>query len=232
MQRTGGQVESWGRWDVDGHRTAYAADSEYGAYIEVLKYLSPSPRLNVATRDVFPDDDSTEQPGTLLDVIRSQWDDQFTGFTVGKLPQVWRDERRLYELQLPWDGWLVDIEHSDTLTALNARIAQVLPPDSGDSRDVVDALTRGHLTGESRRITTTVAAYIHAVVLQDGSLPHGIAFGSKHGQDLGCLAAWLRKMDDGHPTNLEPTKLTGTFTIDLDNETFKRAADQVGLQAF
>lgn len=42
--------------------------------------------------------------------------------------------------------------------------------------------------------------------LEDGSLPHGVKYPSKHGADWSCWATWLREVDDGKDIAAEPTK--------------------------
>jgi len=46
------------------------------------------------------------------------------------------------------------------------------------------------LRGEDRRITTTVARWAQGLHLDDGTLPLGITYGSKHGTGR-CWAYWL-----------------------------------------
>ncbi len=59
-------------------------------------------------------DDVDEQAGTVLEAIAGEWE--------GRLPpdqiaRQWRDERTIFELQLPSDGWFIDIQHGDTLAS-------------------------------------------------------------------------------------------------------------------
>jgi hypothetical protein len=51
-------VGDWGRWDVAGHRTVYAASPRRYAYQEVLAYLTPARSLQqTGMNEVFDDVD-------------------------------------------------------------------------------------------------------------------------------------------------------------------------------
>jgi hypothetical protein len=70
--------------------------------------------------------------------------------------------------------------------------------------------------------------------LDDGSLPHGVCYGSKHGDDLKCWAIWLRAMDDGKPESSEPTRAGQGFSIEKceRNEPLRTIARLFGLTVF
>lgn len=123
---------------------------------------------------------------------------------------------------------MIDIEHQDSLDALNRALAQVL------AKVGLSRLTRGHLLGEERRLTVLAASWIHSRILDDGSLPHGINFSSKHGSNGACWAIWLRRIDDGHEASKEPTKNVGTQAIQCadQNPDLKAAAAAFGLTIY
>jgi hypothetical protein len=92
----------------------------------------------------------------------------------------------------------------------------------------------GDLRGENRHLTTAVAAWIHSRVLDDGSLPHGIVYGSKHGTDYKCWAIWLRNVDDDRDASTEPTKAGAGKEIELPrhNPPLAAVAKHFGLRIF
>lgn len=53
-------------------------------------------------------------------------------------------------------------------------------------------------------MSTRIAAWIRNQVLEDGSRPLGIEFGSKHGGGR-CWAYWMRRSDDGLGDDLAST---------------------------
>jgi len=197
MRPTEGDRTAWGRYDVPGHRTIYGGAPAAAAYAEALANqrlpLGVIPKLS----DLFDDTDAHD-PRTVLDALNTEWEEMFRMGT-GKLVAGWRDARLEYTLTLPDEGWLIDIEAPESIEA----IGQALGPKLSNLG--VQHLTTGHLRGENRDITTAIAAWIHNQTLADGSLPHGINFGSKHGNDLFCYAVWLRRVDDGKNLVSEPT---------------------------
>lgn len=198
----GGRM-TWSRFDVPGHRTIYAGSSRQAAYAEALAALRSSPSL-METRlsDVFSDEQITAAPNrTFREAVEKEWQDQHFGMTPQKLARAWRDARREYQLTLPKDGWFVDGEAIETVTVVRNEL--------GEQLSVIDPsitdFTRAHLLGENREITTMVSHWIHPLVLDDGSLPHGIKYGSKYGSNRYCYAIWLRALDDGKDLASEPT---------------------------
>lgn len=221
-------VGDWGRWDVLGGRTIYAVDTPEIAYREVLAYVTPSDGVrDTKLSSVFEDSMAQDDPRTLLAAITQEWE-VVCRFEPLKIPRAWRDQRQLYVLAAPQTGWMVDIEHQDSLDALNRGLAQMLAK-AGLSR-----LTRGHLLGEERRLTVLAASWVHDRVLDDGSLPHGINFSSKHGSNGACWAIWLRRVDDGHEATKEPTKHVSTWQIKApdQNPALKAAAEAFGLTVY
>jgi hypothetical protein len=217
-------VGEWGRWDAAAHRTIYTARPKRYAFQEVLAYLAPAPTLDETHMDeVF--DDVDEQAGSVLAAIARDW--------AGKMPprhvaRQWRDERTMYELQLPAVGWFIDIGHGDSLAALNSSdgpVADLLAP--------TRLLTQQDLVGTDRALTCEIATRLHGMVLDDGWLAHGIYFQSKWGADGECWAVWLRATDDGTPA-AEPTLELGSAPIRSPGQDpeLKAAADALRLCVF
>ena len=131
-------------------------------------------------------------------------------------------------MTLPDDGWVVDIEASSSLAAINANIRSEL----GDLG--VEHLTLGDLRGEQRPVTTAIVGWILFQVLDDGSLPHGIVYGSKHGTDYKCWAIWLRQVDDAKDATSEPTKASDGIEIrhPRHNRPLAKVAQHFGLMVY
>ncbi|MCU6480183.1 hypothetical protein [Arthrobacter sp. A2-55] len=125
-----------------------------------------------------------------LDAIAKDWKDQgFYG--TGHLPPEWANKRSIYRLQVTGPGWWVDVEHPDSIAAIRNALGPILHAETG-----LDHLDTGILRGGSRDVTTRIASWVRASTLDDGSLPLGLRYGSKHGG--GCSwAYWLRRRDDG-----------------------------------
>lgn len=218
------KVEQWARWDVPAARTIYVARDEQTAYREVLAYVAPSVGVrNTRLSDVFTEDDEAD-PRSLLQAIAAEWENLWS-IEPRKIVSAWRDARRVYRLTLPADGWTVLVEHQDSIDALNRGLAQDL------SATGIARLTRSHLSGEDRNLTVAAAWWIRDQVLDDGSLPHGICFPSKHGSNGTCWAIWLRRVDDGADPSTEPTKMVDYQDIkDADhNPALKAASEALGL---
>lgn len=188
----------WGRWDTAGALTIYMGASPVGSYVETLAWAKPAELNTVGA--TFPDDgpDAT----SLMDQVALEWADR-GHLPPGSVPAAWREARRLYELTLPTNGWLVDLRVSASLAAMNksAELMSTLTPMLSGQE-----LILGDLSGRDRELTTRVAEWIHRRTLEDGQLPHGIVYSSKWGNDLPCFAIWLREMAAGAEEQAEPTK--------------------------
>lgn len=181
----------WNRWDTPG-RTLYGCSSEVGALMEVLGYIRPDPP-SIPLEDLF-DDVGAGDMATLAEQIALELP-AHGGMPYRSIPKAWRDARQLYELHLPVTGWFIDIADAGTIATVSATMPNLLA-----AHDIAD-LTLSELTASTaaaRRLTTAIATEIRArVVLDDGSLPHGIAYPSKKGTSLHNWALWMRRTDDG-----------------------------------
>ncbi|RCS77839.1 hypothetical protein CIK70_12265 [Brachybacterium alimentarium] len=91
-----------------------------------------------------------------------------------------------------------------------------------------EPLTLAHLTGDDRVLTTAIATALRdEVTLDDGTLPLGIRFLSKHGHPARgtgiCWAYWMRYVDRGLD---EPATITHQTGIRDDD------ADLIAVQAY
>lgn len=218
---------SWGRYDVAGHRTIYGGAPVAAAYAECLGYMRIDAGLNVKLSDLFDDTDYTGDPGSVLDTITSEWD-SICHMPPKRVVKGWREARGEYLLSLPASGWVIDIEHPQSIAAIRTALWSEL-----GALDVPQ-LTTEDLRGKRRVVTTTIAEWIHAQVLDDGSLPHGIKFGSKHGSGWDCWCVWLRALDDGKPVTSEPTRMINESEIRLpgQNPPLHAVAELFGLKIF
>lgn len=215
----------WNRYDVVDGRTIYAASSLEGAYGESLASFRPA--LDIPLSDLF--DDVGPGGGTLAAAVAADWANLIGP---GRLPASWRKERCQFELTLPADGWMVDVEHAESISSVTKGCGPQLAQQGLKSFNVAD------LRGPSRQVTTTVATWVRSQVLEDGSRPHGIQYGSKLGSNWLCWAVWLRVVDDGsdpaQDVLREPTKADSGSEIKPpgQNATLAAVARQLQLHLF
>lgn len=182
--------QDWGRWDTLG-ATYYVAGAPEIAYAEVLavfKLPNGAPDLLAEIADQFG---ITRDEAAAY--IAEDWgylEKDFQG--IGAIPSAWRTSRRLYEVQLQDHGWVVDMQHPDTIAALEAAGDGMLSRWLG--LQGIPALTLSTLTSENRTVTTEIADVLRGTTLDDGSTPAGVHFPSKHGMSW-CRALWLPPAD-------------------------------------
>lgn len=228
QQRDGiGDRSDWGRYDVAGGRTAYGASPREAAFGESLAAQRLKfTRIAPTWQDLF---DDAPPPGvtSLLQAVELEWADR-QYMPPGTVAAGWRHERLVYELRLPASGWFIDIERSESIAVVSQGLKSELAALG------LQTLTTGDLRGERRDVTTTIAGWLRGQVLDDGSLPHGIRFGSKHDSTWTCWAIWLRALDDGKPLSSEPT--TSDSGVEIkgweQNEELARVVRLFGLKCF
>lgn len=220
-ERSGTDVRTWSRWDTPG-RTVYGGSDEKCAFMEVLPYVSPAPPA-VGLTSIF-DDVNESDAATLVDQIAKEVP-AHGGMPFGSLPKGWRDDRRLYELVLPSEGWFIAITADESITAVNAACRPVLEK-WGVERLTLSELTRSDAMGKS--VTTGIATWIRdRITLFDGSRPHGITYPSKWGMSLVNWSVWLRRTDDG--VGPDPIGLRAVSDIGRHTPGFIEAAASNGL---
>lgn len=114
------------------------------------------------------------------------------------LPRAFRGGRTLYTLSFP-TGWWIDITATETMTALDELFPDPWPTENGQ---LDEPLMLSHLTGDDRVLTTAIAGALrNDITLDDGKLPLGSTFLSKHGHPSSgsgtCWAYWMRDVDSG-----------------------------------
>lgn len=211
-------VEAWSRYDTPG-QTIYACEDPVTAYMELLAPYRTD--VNRERRALQPIADAMRMDlDALWDQIVAEWDEAGT-MKASWLPRAFRDGRKLYTLRFP-DGWWIDITATDTIAALADLHARPWPTTEGPSDT---PLTLAHLTGDDRTLTTAIAGVLRErVTLDDGSLPMGIRFLSKHGHPRGgsgvCWAYWMRYADNGLP---EPVEVSVRSVIGEDDPDLRAA---------
>ncbi|MBI9115652.1 RES domain-containing protein [Sanguibacter sp. YZGR15] len=174
--------ESRGRFDTLG-RTVYFGDSPECCFAEVLQGFRMSREMQAADAQAAGQDVDQYLHDITADALSNDIDPPWA------VSGDWQASRSLLHIRMPLEGWWVQIDHPDTLNALNDALA-------ADLRTLgVGLLTSSIATSENRPATTLIAQHVRELTLEDGSLPLGISFRSKteYGR---CLAWWNRREDD------------------------------------
>lgn len=216
--RAEGDAATWNRFDSPG-ATLYVAAEQETAFAEVL---SPFKRQLGDDDPLQADADAVGMTREeFIEEVASQWREQdFQG--VGAIPGEWRLERDIFQLEIAGGGWLIDVEHPDSLAALERRLEPAL------ARLGVGSLTTAVLRGDDRRVTTLIGTALRRIVLDDDSVALGIEYGSKFGGGL-CRALWLPDEDDDWRLDLilfsgEPIRAT--------DEHMARACERFRIKVF
>jgi hypothetical protein len=210
--------QEWGRFDTLG-RTYYLAGTAECAYAEVLAPLrrgngTDDPLAPVAAALGLSLEETVE-------AIADEWDESdFPG--VGALPPTWFHLRRMYRTRIVDGGWLVDVEHPDTIAALqgpaDGQVARFL------ANQGIPMLTTAVLRSENRLVTTMLAELMRDAELDDGTNPRGVHFGSKHG-GAWCRAVWL-PYHEASPPGVE---IAAADDIDSNDPAMRAVARRLGL---
>nr|WP_161805522.1 RES domain-containing protein [Frigoribacterium sp. RIT-PI-h] len=208
----------WGRYDSGG-KTLYLAREAETAFAEVL---SPFKRQLASTDPL--EKDAAELGLTrsdFLEIVSAEWnEEQFMG--MGAVPQQWRVDRCIYQVNGEGDGWWIDVEHPDSLAVLEEQLEPVL------IRQGIKSLTTAVLRGENRIVTTAIGAHLRHLPVLGGSPARGLQFGSKHGGGW-CRAAWLPGPDDSWTADFIATS---GEPILVTNEHLARASERFRIKVF
>lgn len=178
--RDGQPPAKWNRFDLPGdHGTVYSATSRRGALAEVLASLKPrTSQILELAREAFGDVDEGDDP------ITCEWD-ELGHMKPGHIARVWRAERRLIQLHHrtpPAVGPYVHIERHESIAAMGESCAALLAGLGVEELDVSE------LRGNDRELTCSLAEWISAQYLDDGTVPIGIRYASRHSSDWECWA--------------------------------------------
>ncbi len=208
--------QGWSRWDVPGHRTIYAGAPAACSYAETLTDLRLRPSQNSLAGKKLSDffDLEPDQPDDWILAVLER--DRVDSMNTDAISCEWRHDRKLHTLSLPAGGWFVQLDTDASISALRL----------GYGLDI----TVADIYSEDRATTVRIAEIVHALVLDDGSLPHGILYRSKHGTNWNCWAIWLRALDDGHAESSEPTRRKIESAILANDPNLAEAATRLGLR--
>lgn len=209
---------SWSRFDTPGS-TIYLADDRRTAYAETLAQfrLSPEHRSAISFVAEFFEmswEQAREQVGDEMRVNGNTppW----------VLPDRWRQDHRLYLLEVQEPLRWIDLTAFETITALQDQLGGVLSIEAE-----VEWLTLEHIAGGSRDITTYLAEWIRLQVLDDGTFPAGVVAYSKHGGGT-CWAYWLRRHDTGDGT--DPVEVVDEEKITSTDSDLLEVLDRFGIE--
>ena len=225
-RETADDPAQWSRYDTVG-RTIYATDNQLTAYMELLApYRTIVGRERRALQPLA--DFMGVELDDLWDDIVSEWE-QAGNMKASWLPRSFREGRAMFTLEFP-TGWWIDITATETITALHELFENSWPTSDGA---VEKPLTVSDLTGEDRILTTAIAEMLREnVTLDDGTLPLGLEFMSKHGHPTGstgrCWAYWMRGPDSGLA---ETTQITNIAPILHDDPIFLAALKHCKIKA-
>ncbi|MCJ1698396.1 RES family NAD+ phosphorylase [Rathayibacter festucae] len=208
----------WGRYDSYG-RTLYLASDEETAFAEVLSVFKR--RLGAADpveKDAAALGLTREE---FLEIAAAEWQES-SCMGIGAVPRQWRTERRMFRVETAGSGTLIDVEHPDSIAAIEPRVEGVL------ARHGIRALTTAVLRGDDRIVTTAIALSLRRITVDDGSVPQGIHFGSKWGGGW-CRAVWLPGDEDEWSTDLR--SLSGEDILATD-EHLIRASERFRVRVF
>ena len=210
--------DEWSRYDVVLRQTVYLAETRECAYAEVLaSFKRPAGSDDPLAKDAEALGMSVEE---FIEEIAAEWAERdFMG--LGSVPAGWRHDRGMYVIELPSDGWWIDIEHPDSIAALEVHGGSTMRMHD------VTALTTAHLRGDNRSLTTTLAEYAYRAPLDDGTYPRGIHFGSKHGA-YWCKAV-LMEEGNNRPGDLLALSPEPILVTDSDLE---RVASRYRIRVF
>lgn len=220
--RSGSPDERWGRFDVPGVATLYGATHSRGAYVETLAVLAPA---EVDYADLFDD----VAPGQ--DPVAQDWSDMHH-MPPGSAAAQWRRDRQMCEMLLLRSGQYIDVMAGDTISTLRRHFEEWAPNQDPRYRRIDASL----LTGPDRMVTCAVAQWLIRQVLDDGSIPAGVRYVSRHGGELPCWAIWVDLEGTTNPDDVKPlverhiTEVNRT-PIEATDADFRWAATSLGVTA-
>jgi hypothetical protein len=206
-------VDRRGRWDTVG-RTVYFADSPQTAFAEVLAPLMLNrARLAVAAERAGYAGVEEYAAHVLGQAADNDVDRPWA------ISCRWQFVRSIYHVWMPTRGWWVQIDHADTLRAVQ-RAWRTVP-------GLPEQLWSGDLESADRAVTTLVAEHLRGLDLDDGSRPLGIWFRSRTLVGR-CYAWWDRRGDDGLPPGDDDPRLQRSTNVDVP--AMREMAERFGLR--
>lgn len=157
-----------GRWDdlAGTFRTVYAASTLLGCFLEVLAGFRPDPAVAAEYATITTTDE-----------------DSHPTIEMGTLPHAWLEQRRIARAQLT--GCFCAVTAAETIAALRPRFVA-----AAHTLHLHDFDAAALKAGQPRELTQAVASHLHATTTADG-----VAFASRHGDDLPMWAIFERAED-------------------------------------
>lgn len=206
---------SWGRYDTVDASTLYTAQLRTGALAEVLAgFKVPLGTTSALEADAISLGLTLEE---FLADVAADWEER-SFMQTGTLPRSWRDDRAALTIEHPSTGWLIDVEHPDSISALEPSLTTHLLVGG------YETLTTAVLRGGDRALTTAIADIVHDALLDDGTRATGIHFGSKHGESW-CRAIWLDRARD-------ELTVTRTDPLEVDDPDLVTVTRRFGIRTF
>ncbi len=195
------------RWDDPEalFRTVYAASSAEACFVEVLAPFRPDPGL---AEDLAAIAGCTEDAG-------------YESNPPGVVGRGWLEKRRLGSAHV--DGRFVDVGHSRTIAALRPTFLAVAL--TFGLADFDAAAVRIHAP---RAFTQLLARHLYGCETADGRLAAGVAFESRHGDDLQLWALFERDADVGRDRS-HLLRDCHDEEVDPGSDAFRRALELHGL---
>lgn len=220
--RAGIPDKRWGRFDVPGVVTVYGATNPRGAYVETLATLVPA---EVDYAELFDDVAPGENP------VAQDWSDMHH-MPPGSTAAQWRRDRQLCEMLLRRPGRYIDVTAGDTISTLRGHFAEWAPSQVPRYRQIDVSV----LTGPDRVVTCAVAKWLRGQVLDDGSVPAGVRYMSRHGGELPCWAVWVDLEGVVNPEEVKPIveryiDEVSRAPIEVADADFRWAATSLGVTA-
>ena len=210
----GSGADARGRFDTIGS-TVYFSDTPETSFAEVLRgfrrdLLKLTPLARIAGYDDAEQYVDAIIAESVANGIASPW----------AISSDWQMARSIYHVRMPLDGWWVQIDHPQTLTAITNGMHDL---EFGTTRT---DLTSSDLESDNRELTTMIAEYIRNLTLDTGHEPLGINFRSKslYGR---CWAWWDRRGDQGLSPGRDDPGLLRSFNV--DTPAFRSVAADYGL---
>ncbi len=174
-----------GRWDDQQgqFRTIYTADSLLGCFLEMLAVERPQPKLTALLEEIEDDDGSIGRHPEAAD---------------GEVGYAWLDGR-MYGRAMQ-RGRYCEVTHSTTVSTLALRYPLAVHGISPKDFDV--SMLK---TVKTRPLTRSIARWLYDLYDNDGPRVDGVAFSSRHGDDMKMWAVFERPDDTGVSPLIAPT---------------------------
>jgi len=163
------------RWDdADGEfRTVYAADSAYGCFVETLAHFRPDPAVAAALGSIVVDPaDAADYPSR----------------RPGEVPLNWVDSRRLSSAAV--SGIFCDVTGAPTIAAMRPHFLELVA-----QLGLTDFDAAAIKAARPRVLTQHIASWLYRREAQPNRFWDGVAFASRHGDELRMWAIFERPGD-------------------------------------